>query len=88
MCVGVDARQGMRDRATYRGKNQSSCPGEKKSIEQLPCRSAEVKFFSVFRCQRCREIRREILVKFSVLPFPGFGCATENFTKISFLKTV
>ena len=24
--------------------------------EQLPCRSAEVKFFSVFLCQRCREI--------------------------------
>ena len=54
-----------------------------KFSEQLPCRSAEVKFFSVFLCQRCREIRREILVKFSVLRFPGFGCATENFTKIS-----
>ena len=51
--------------------------------EQLPCRSAEVKFFSVFLCQRRREIWREILVKFSVLRFPGFGCATENFTKIS-----
>ena len=51
--------------------------------EQPPCRSAEVKFFSVFLCQRCREIWREILVKFSVLRFPGFGCATENFTKIS-----
>ena len=51
--------------------------------EQLPCRSAEVKFFSVFLCQRCREIWREILVKFSALRFPGFGCATENFTKIS-----
>ena len=47
--------------------------------EQLPCRSAEVKIFSVFLCQRCREI----LVKFSVLRFPGFGCATEHFTKIS-----
>ena len=51
--------------------------------EQLPCRSAEVKNFSVFLCQRCREIWREILVKFSALRFPGFGCATENFTKIS-----
>ena len=51
--------------------------------EQLPCRSAEVKFFSVFLCQSCREIWREILVKFSVLRFPRFGCATENFTKIS-----
>ena len=51
--------------------------------EQLPCRSAEVKFFSVFLCQRCREIWREILVKFSVLCFPGFGCARENSTKIS-----
>ena len=51
--------------------------------EQLPCRSAEVKIFSVFLCQRCREIWREILVKFSVLRFPGFGCARENFTKIS-----
>ena len=51
--------------------------------EQLPCKSAEVKFFSVFLCQRCREIWREILVKFSVLRFPGFGRGTENFTKIS-----
>ena len=51
--------------------------------EQLPCRSAEVKFFSVFLCQNCREIWREILVKFSALRFPEFGCATENFTIIS-----
>ena len=29
--------------------------------EPLPCRSAEVNLFSVFLCQRCREIRREIL---------------------------
>ena len=29
--------------------------------EQLPCRSAEVKFFSGFLGQRCREIWREIL---------------------------
>ena len=50
---------------------------------QLPCRSAEVKFLSVFLCQRCREIWREILVKFTALRFPGFRCATENFTKIS-----
>ena len=42
-----------------------------------------MKFFSVFLCQRCREILREILVKFSVLRFPEFGCATKNFTKIS-----
>ena len=47
--------------------------------EQLPCRSADVKFFSVFLCQRCREIWREILVKISALRFPGFGCATETF---------
>ena len=26
----------------------------RKVSEQLPCRSAEVKFFSVFLCQRCR----------------------------------
>ena len=32
---------------------------------------------------RCREIWREILVKFSALRFPRFGCATENFTKSS-----
>ena len=63
--------------------------------EQLPCRSVEVKFFSVFLCQRCCEIWCEILVKFSVLRFPGIGCArensptfhvmwkTENFTQIS-----
>ena len=51
--------------------------------EQLPCRSAEEKFLSIFLCQRCREIWREILEKFSVLRFPGFGCARENFTKIS-----
>ena len=31
-----------------------------KMSEQLPCRSAEVTFFSVFLCQRCREIWREI----------------------------
>ena len=54
-----------------------------KSSRQLPCRSAEVKIFSVFLCQRCREIWREILAKFSMLRFPGFGCATENFTKSS-----
>ena len=57
-----------------------------RNSEQLPCRSAEVKNFSVFLCQRRREIWREILVKFSVLRFPGFGCATENFTKISHQK--
>ena len=50
--------------------------------EQLPCRSAEVKNFSVFLCQRCREIWREILVKFSLLDFPGFGCPRESFAKI------
>ena len=65
----------------------TSSLGAAKKSKQLPCRSAEVKFFSVFLCQRCREIWREIwreiLVKFSVLRFPGFGCATENFTKIS-----
>ena len=51
--------------------------------EQLPCRSVELKIFSVFLCQRCREIWREISVKLCVLRFPGFGCAAENFTKIS-----
>ena len=55
---------------------------------QLPCRSVEVKNFSVFLCKRCREISREILVQFSVRRFPGFGCARENFTKISHQKTV
>ena len=42
--------------------------------------------FLRFLCQRCREIWREILVKFSVLRFPGFGCARENFTNISLQK--
>ena len=60
---------------------------QKKSLErfseQLPCRSVEVKFFSVFLCQKCREIWREFLVKFFALRFPGLGCAAENFTKIS-----
>ena len=45
-----------------------------------------MKFFSVFLCQKCREIWREIWVKFSVLRFPGFRCAAENFTKISCQK--
>ena len=63
---------------------KNALPAEKcRFSEQPPCRSAEVKFFSVFLCRRCREIWREILVKFSVLRFPGFGCATENFTKMS-----
>ena len=51
----------------------------RKSLVQLPCRSAEVNFFSVFLC----EIWREILVKCSVLRFPGIGYARENFTEIS-----
>ena len=63
--------------------HRAPLPRRTESSEQPPCRSAEVRFFSVFLCQRCREIRREILVKFSALRFPGFGCATENFTKIS-----
>ena len=66
----------MRKRMGKRGKFAWS-----KMSEQLSCRSAEVKIFSFFLCQRCREIWREILVKFSALCFPGFGCATENFTK-------
>ena len=41
--------------------------------EQLPCRSAEVKVFSVFLCQRCREIWREIWVKFPRYVFQGLG---------------
>ena len=61
---------------------RAECPKTPVS-EQLSCRSAEVKFFSVFCCQRCREIWREIWLKFSVQRFPGFGCARENFTKIS-----
>ena len=64
-------------------KNGTTAKKNDKTSEQLPCRSAEVKFFSVFLCQRCREIWREILVKFSALRFPRFGCAAENFTKIS-----
>ena len=68
--------------APYRGQNPQNREkrvSESKTpiSEQLPCRSAEVKIFSVFLCQRCREIWREILVKFSALRFPGFGCATE-----------
>ena len=47
------------------------------------CRSAGVNFFSVFLCQSCRDIWRGILVKISVLRFPGFGGVRENFTKIS-----
>ena len=43
---------------------------------------AEVIFFSVFLCQRCREIWREIFFA-TVLRFPGFGCARENFTNMS-----
>ena len=39
--------------------------------------------FPRFLCQRCRELWRKILVKFSVLRFPGFGCARENFTNTS-----
>ena len=56
----------------------------------LVCRGhswpAEVRkwqFFSVFLCQRCREIWREILVQVSMLHFPGFGCPRENFTQTS-----
>ena len=50
--------------------------------EQLPCRSAKVKISSVFLCQiKVSWIWREILVKFSVLRFPGFGCARENSPK-------
>ena len=40
--------------------------------KQLPCRSAEVKFFSAKGVVKFG-------VKFSVLRFPGFGCARENF---------
>ena len=48
------------------------------SSEQLPCRSAEVKFFSPFFS--AKDVVK-FGVKFSVLRFPGFGCATEHFTK-------
>ena len=67
----------------YFSMKQWSVSQQAVNSEQLPCRSAEVKNFSVFLCQRCREIWREVLVKFSALRFPGFGCATENFTKAS-----
>ena len=56
--------------------------------EQLPCRSAEVKFFSVFLCQRCREIWheiwREILGKFSVLRFQGLDVRVKISPKFHF----
>ena len=68
------------------GSSKASHMKASQSPEQLPCRSADVKIFYVFLCQRCREVWREILVKFSVLRFPGFGCATEKFTKISCQK--
>ena len=59
--------------------------------EQLPCRSAEVKFFSVFLCQRCREIWREILVKFSGATFSRVwvcdGKFHQNFTSKTVWKT-
>ena len=42
-----------------------------------------VKLFSVFLCQRCREIWREILARFFMLHFPGFGRPRADFTKIS-----
>ena len=44
--------------------------------------------FSVFLCQRCLvKFGVKFLVKFSVLRFPGFGCATENFSKNFTSKT-
>ena len=80
----MDVRTKMLVFPGFRGPDRSFWPRTSAGIsEKLPCRSAEVKFFSVFLCQRCREIWREIWVKFSVLLFPRFGCATENFTKIS-----
>ena len=51
--------------------NQAICANRQSSYP------AEVRseFFSVFLCQRCREIWREMLVEIiRVLRFPGFGC--------------
>ena len=45
-------------------------------------------FFTVFLCQRCREIWREILVAISrVLRFPGFGCPNLGAKKNNKQKT-
>ena len=66
--------------AAKKCKSQSICPAEVRKYN----------FFSVFLCQGCREIWREILVKFSVLRFPGFGCDGkfhQNFTSKTVCKT-
>ena len=69
-----------------RGQRYQHCAQDRCRIsEQLPCRSAEVKIFSVFLCQRCRV---KLGVRFFALCFPGFGCARENFTKNFTSKTV
>ena len=47
----------------------------RENSEQLPCSFCGVKIFSVFLCQRCREIWRDIL---RVLRFPGFGCPNRK----------
>ena len=56
--------------------------------EQLPCRSAEVKFFSVFLCQRCREIWREILVNFFRATFSRVWVCDGKFHQNFTSKTV
>ena len=53
--------------------------------EQLPCRSAQVKIFSVFLCRRCREIWREILGwKFPRYVFQGLGVRGKISLKFHF----
>ena len=62
-------------------KDGKGCGVAKRGFEKAFCQSscpAEVRseFFSVFLCQRCREIWREI---FRVTRFPGFGCLKRKF---------
>ena len=54
--------------------------------EQLPCRSAEVKFFSVFLCQRCREIWREIFRATFSRVWVCDGKFHQNFTSKTVMK--
>ena len=58
-----------------------------KTQSSYPCRSAEVKIFSVFLCQRCREIWREIFcAKFSRV-WVCDGKFHQNFTSKTVWKT-
>ena len=59
-----------------------------KISEQLPCRSVEVKnFFSVFLCQRCREIWREIFRATFSRVWVCDGKFHQNFTSKTVWKT-